>query len=192
VVGLCGGLGNIQTFPKGLKSVFKNLKAFYVSGGIKEIHQEDLSPYPDLVVLILDHNRIEIVEKGLFDYNPNLEAISFWNNPIFHINMNVFDNLSKLRYYWMSGCADVYTENNRAKVLSEITRAKILCQGYIEPTTTTTEAKQNCPEMSLKDSGKDFLTLNEKLDYLTTKILELDAKFNNMTQAIENMSIMKH
>ncbi|XP_070489815.1 uncharacterized protein [Chironomus tepperi] len=196
VLGLSGSLGNIQVFPKGLKSIFKNLKAFYVSGKIKEIHQDDLSPYPDLVVLILDHNLIEVVEKGLFDHNPNLEAISFWQNPIKHINVNAFDNLPKLRYYWMSGCANVYKENNRPMVLTEITRAKSQCQAYVETTsttsttstTTTTPAPvivtQNCPEAP---PSKDFFTIHEKLDYLTNKILELDGKLDNITEVIEKI-----
>lgn len=100
VVGIYGGFGPLQTFPKGLENIFENLKAIYTtsSSQIKEIHREDLKGLPNLVELLLDNNRIEVVEEGLFDYTPNLAAISFYYNKVYHVNFNVFDNLTKLRY----------------------------------------------------------------------------------------------
>jgi len=93
----------IQVFPKGLDNFFKNLKVIFIwFGELKEIHQSDLKVFPNLVYFNLGSNRIEVIEEGLFDFNPNLEFVEFYEIRIIHIDPNVFDHLNKLRYFLFS------------------------------------------------------------------------------------------
>jgi len=95
----------IHVFPKGLENFFKNLELIYIqSCQLKEIHQADLKAFPKLVVFTLLSNKIKVIEKGLFDYNPKLEVVGFASETrIIHIDPNVFDNLKKLsNFYFLS------------------------------------------------------------------------------------------
>jgi len=94
----------MQFFPKGLDKFFKNIKRIYIhSCQLKEIHQSDLKGFPNLVYFELKYNEIEVIEAGLFDFNPNLESIRFYlESKIIHIDPNVFDHLNKLSNLWFS------------------------------------------------------------------------------------------
>ena len=76
----------IQYFPRGIEKFFRNLKGIAIWGTkIKEIHQEDLKPYKNLNCLYVRSSNIGIIEEGLFDFNPDMEAIIFPALKIFHI-----------------------------------------------------------------------------------------------------------
>ena len=95
---------NIQYFPKGLELIFGNLKGIYIyEGRLKEIHQSDLKPFPKLVNLKLLKNDIEILDDGLFKFNPDLQFIDLEENKIFHMGIDVFENLDKLFRLWLAG-----------------------------------------------------------------------------------------
>ena len=82
----------IQYFPRGMEKFYKNLKGIIIwHSQLKEIHQEDLKSYPDLNNLYLSGNDIEIIEDGLFDYNPDIEVIIFEKTKLFHISPTAFD-----------------------------------------------------------------------------------------------------
>jgi hypothetical protein len=86
---------NTEYFPRGLEKVFTNLKSIdECYGYLKEITQADLKPYRKLVNLDLDYNSIEVLEEGLFDYNPDLQLIWIGNNKISHINSSLFNSLN--------------------------------------------------------------------------------------------------
>lgn len=85
-------------FPTNLSEKFKNLIAIRIrSCQLKEIHQNDLKPFINLIYLNLDINPIEILEEGLFDFNLHLEVIWFENNKIRSIGQTTFDKLNVLR-----------------------------------------------------------------------------------------------
>ena len=70
--------GDVKYFPRGLENFYKNLKGILIIGtSIKEFHQEELKPFDKLEYFQLSTSSFEIVEEGLFDFNPNLETIIF-------------------------------------------------------------------------------------------------------------------
>ncbi|KAL7012608.1 hypothetical protein ACKWTF_014950 [Chironomus riparius] len=94
----------VNYFPKALEKLFKNLKAISIeSCKLKEVTQLDLKPFPKLAYLQLSLNLIEVIEPGLFDFNRDLQVISFESNNILHVDSNVFDKLPKLTYLWFHG-----------------------------------------------------------------------------------------
>ncbi|KAL7011459.1 hypothetical protein ACKWTF_014266 [Chironomus riparius] len=99
VFGFKANFKTIQVFPIGLEKFFKNLKLIIIfSCQLKEIHQSDLKVFPDLITFSLASNKIEVIEEGLFDFNPNLEFVAFYETEIIHIDPNVFDHLTKLSH----------------------------------------------------------------------------------------------
>lgn len=95
-------VGGIHIFgasylPKGIDTFFPNLIGLSVEQHLKEITQNDLKPFPKLEHFWAASNRLEVIEKDLFKYNPELTYISLKKNFIRQIDPNVFDHLQKLR-----------------------------------------------------------------------------------------------
>ncbi|CAG9811682.1 unnamed protein product [Chironomus riparius] len=135
----------IQYFPRGLEKFYKNLKGIIIwHSQLKEIHQDDLKPYPDLNNLYLSGNGIEIIEDGLFDYNPDIKVIIFENTKLFHISPTAFNNLANLKTLFFNGniCTNLYSVQNRAVTLKVIKGVKNSC------------------------TSSDFLSLKKKLENL--------------------------
>ena len=98
-------------------------------GRIKEIHQSDLKPFPKLEYLDLDDNDIEIIEEGLFAFNPELIMIIFSENKISQIHANVFDHFTKLTYLRLNKnqCIDMTTANEGTSIQEIIQEVKAKC-----------------------------------------------------------------
>jgi len=97
VIGFDIRFKTIHFFPKGLDKFFKNLKMICIhTSQLKEIHQSDLEMFKDLMYFYIYQNEIEIIEEGLFDFNPTLVVVGIWESKIIHIDPNVFDHLNKL------------------------------------------------------------------------------------------------
>lgn len=123
-----------EYFPQYLQKFFPNLKLIMIEfGRIKEIHQSDLKPFPELVSLDLWENDIEVLEEGLFDFNPNLAGFWIFHNKIFHIDYQVFDNLSKLIYIdmFMNVCIDKMGSYSKSAVQQVVDYAKMYCQDKV-------------------------------------------------------------
>ena len=60
-----------------------------------------MKPFPNLVEIYLHSNLIEVLEEGLFDFNPDLQWIELSYNKIVHIEPKIFDHLSKLEYLFL-------------------------------------------------------------------------------------------
>jgi len=144
----------VEYFPRGLEKIYKNLTGIcFYHGPLKEIHQSDLKPYNKLIFLQIAQTQIEILEDGLFDFNPNLEYVALNGNQIFHIGLKVFDNLSKLGTLYLDGnkCISRKIKNDRSTVLDIIKDAKNQCW------------------------SSDYQDLHEKFEQLENKSLNLNS-----------------
>lgn len=121
----------VKFFPQGMDKLYPNLKAIAIWGGkTKEIHQSDLKPFIKLVHFILHECEIEVLEDGLFHFNPKLQYISFHGNKIIHIHPNVFDHLKNLSWLYLGSnkCINNASENSTKSVNSLIPVVKNKCK----------------------------------------------------------------
>ena len=175
VLGFLAASKTIQVFPKGLEKFFNNIKLIHIyKCELKEIHQNDLKAFPHLVIFALSFNEIEVIEEGLFDFNPNLEYVLFYESKIIHIDSNVFDNLSKLRYFWFGSvpCVSKDIVNSRKEVLEAIKVVKSKC------------------------SNSQFLSLDRQIKNLEIESKTLDSptfinKFDNFEKTFKNFKFSK-
>ncbi|CAH1734134.1 unnamed protein product [Chironomus riparius] len=108
----------INYFPR-FEAFFVNVKLICIyNSNLKEVHQEDLKPYPRLIEIALHYNSIEVLEEGLFDFNPDLVYIDMSNNKIVHVEPKVFDHLSKLMTLHLDSniCISIGASNSRPAV----------------------------------------------------------------------------
>ncbi|KAL7012973.1 hypothetical protein ACKWTF_015122 [Chironomus riparius] len=130
VVGFHARRKAIKYFPQNLLSVFKNLQRININGcKLEEIHQSDLKAHPNLTHFYLTENLIEVVEEGLFDFNPNLVWVGINEAKLIHIDAHVFDHLTGLISFWFTQvpCIKKTADNSREKVEAAIYIAKAAC-----------------------------------------------------------------
>lgn len=125
----------VHYIPKGLNKYFGNLQTLdIISCELKEVTQEDLKVFPNLRFLNFQNNKIKNLEKDLFKFNLELEAIILSINNIQYIHPNIVDHLTKLDLLDFGGndCI-VSTAVNRSQVLNNIKNGiKVKCQNFGE------------------------------------------------------------
>jgi hypothetical protein len=83
-----------------LLDLVKNLTSLFVMDcNLTKISREDLRGLGSLKELYLTYNSIEQLPKGLFEFTPNLEIISFWRNRIKEIDADILDPLKNLKHF---------------------------------------------------------------------------------------------
>ncbi|XP_070495119.1 uncharacterized protein [Chironomus tepperi] len=121
---------SVNYFPRGLEKFFTNMRGIAIwYDSLKEIHQSDLKPYSKLEYLNIYDTKIEIIEDGIFNYNPNLEVIVLGKSNIFHVGLTVFDHLTKLTSLYMldTKCINLNSQKDRTGVLNIINTVKSKC-----------------------------------------------------------------
>lgn len=87
----------MEKLPEGLDHLFPHLASIlWTFGNLKSISPKDLKPFPDLMVLILNHNQITSLEADLFEHTRSLVLIEMRDNQIKHIGAGIFSGLEKL------------------------------------------------------------------------------------------------
>jgi len=176
VLGFIAKYRTIQFFPKGLDKFLKNIKLIIIqSCQLKEIHQSDLKVFGDLVAFGLYDNEIDVIEEGLFDFNPNLEHIVFEESKIIHIDSNVFDHLDELSYFWFDEVPCIDQDNIRIfDSIEEVEKA-------------ITIVKSKC-------SNSEFLSLDNQLksievEFKKLNCLEIGTKIKNFENTFKNSNL---
>ncbi|XP_070495993.1 keratocan-like [Chironomus tepperi] len=159
-----------QYFPRGLDSVFKNLKVIEISHGhLKDIRREDLNSFDLLEVLYLYANDIEILEEGIFDNNVNLKFITLSENRIIHIDQNAFSKLHQLTdlYLNKNECIDLQADN-LSPLDKVINAAKNMCnnEDYNELHQSLIALESTKISLKLEDFSTFYRNLTN-LDILT-------------------------
>jgi len=170
--------GQIHYFPRGLNTIFKNLKGIRIeNAGLKELHQSDLKVFPKLVQFWLFGNSLEILEENLFEFNPDLEFISLWANKISHIDPNVFAKLTKLRYLYLFGntCISMAAVNNSTAVQEVIKKAQTQCTNL-----DYSNLEQKVKNLEIESTILNAENLRLKLESLENEIK--NSKYPNFFQ----------
>jgi len=92
----------IYFFPSGFEDVLENLLAIGVLfTDLIRITKNDLKPFPQLKGIWLNNNRLTVIERDLFQYNPQLLIVNFHENKLLHVDSNVFSSLSVLKEVYL-------------------------------------------------------------------------------------------
>lgn len=95
---------------------------------MEEIRQKDLKPYPHLVNLRLEGNRIQIITADLFKFNRELKVVSLKNNHLMKISPSALEGLVNANDLWLSGnLCSLYDAKNRATIPFLIKKVRETC-----------------------------------------------------------------
>jgi len=193
----------ISYFPRRLDAIFRNLKCIrFDNVGLKEIHQSDLKPFPKLIELLVEvsRNQIEILEEGLFDFNPDLEYIYLYQNKITHIDPNVFDSLTKLRHLELQSntCINKYAYD-RTSVQNLINELKTMCNNsdysildqklkFLESESKSLNSNDFKVELENLESK---INASKFINFYQTKLQNLKVILNEKSPEVKNCSTLK-
>jgi hypothetical protein len=88
----------IHYMPKFYETLAQRLEVIFIfDSKLKIITKNDLMQFPRLRELSLPNNQLEVLGENLFDFNLELEFISFDDNNLKFIEANLLNSLTKLR-----------------------------------------------------------------------------------------------
>lgn len=132
VIGFRAYNKKLNVFPQGLENYFNIEKIEFIAiwnTGLKEIHQNDLSPYTNVKVLSLWNNDFEVIERDLLKFNPHIEYIGLGKNKIKFVDGNVFGHLKNLHSLYIDGnsCISKEVSGDKNQVLDLVHEIKEKC-----------------------------------------------------------------
>jgi len=185
----------INYFPRGLETFSKNIKAIQIfQCKLKEIHQEDLKPLPKLIYINMHTNYLEVLEEGLFDFNPDLEFIQLNQNQIVQIGPKVFDHLSKLRnllifandctwsFSYGKNKTNVFTE---AKDIIQLVKSHCINAEFSSLKENLEILEKESKTLNAEDFNEKLLTFEKSLNF--PKLVNF-SRLNNKLKTLKNLA----
>lgn len=174
-------------FPKNLEKFFKDLIMIDINyGPLKEIHQSDLKPFKKLKCLELFHNEIEVLENGLFDFNPELEMIWLSSNKIFHVDPEIFDKLiGKLSYFSLdtNECISEHAINDTKlveEILKNVTKLCVNPKIYVDKILTKIERIEVKFQKKFETLEEIFLNFEKNSQIEQQKLVENEVEITSV------------
>lgn len=121
---------NMMFMPKGIEICFGHLERLGITNtGLVAITQNDLKPFPNLLVLYLSGNKLVSLDSGLFSFNPKVKYIDFDDNKLSSIAADIFDTISDLEAVKLKGNVCISRDGLNRSSVSTVKREIIdLCQ----------------------------------------------------------------
>lgn len=175
------GLAMINTIatpdlPTGIASFLPNLEAFWAENcGIEKVKKQDFEGFKNLKQVHFYGHKIQSVDSDLFSSNPLLQHISLSGNPLKHVGLNVFENLTNLKSLAVirNTCIDSSAEDDQNEI--ENLKFKILVKC---PPSFATVQKAIVNSAALKLEVEKQVA--EKLSPLSWKLFEFEQKLASL------------
>lgn len=130
----------MTVLPKGIEIIFSNLAALrWVDGNIQTVTSDDLEPFRNLLVLVLNGNQIVTLDSELFEHTRSVRAIYFSDNLLLHVGHGLFDGLDDLEYaQFLRNTCGSFSAYNAAQVRDLNLRLPVNCVPLATTTLETT------------------------------------------------------
>lgn len=100
----------LHAIPAGIEAYFPNLESIqWLTGGLTTIDSNTLRPFPNLIHLKLNYNRLVSLDGDLFHHTRKLRTIDFMSNFLEHTGHGLLNGLPELTVAIFSGnpCIDL-------------------------------------------------------------------------------------
>jgi hypothetical protein len=162
-------------FPRNMDPFFPRLASIRIVNSLDEITRDDLKGFPELVEFDISHSAIREIPHGLFEKNPKLRFISFWDNRnLHHVAHHVFDHLNLVNLHmYETSCISGKAVTTAAieQLIFDVSRA---C-----PPTTRMLVEEILEEGYLT---ADFEGLEKRLIAIETRAAETDMRFKSIQE----------
>lgn len=106
-----GGHEILTKIPSGIEMYFANLEAIHwTSGDISSIDSSTFKPFPDLILISLNLNKLVTLNGDLFQHTRKLQQFHVYKNLLKHVEDNLLAGLTDLSavQFQLNPCIDVY------------------------------------------------------------------------------------
>lgn len=191
---------HLAVFPRGIENFFPNLEAIYIgNSSITSLSGDELEPFGNLFWLSFSRNAdFERIPGNLFNSNPLMRHIQFYDNNIKHVGVNLFSSLTNLIFldFRFNYCVHKWVSNNTAEIQVLINHLSTNCTD-IEITTTTTPLTTTLSttpmtttteQSSCGDTNEIICDLQEQNQILIETNAEMKEEIMNLNSKIDDMS----
>jgi hypothetical protein len=186
----------INKFPdsKILLDVVKDLTFLQLLGcKLKKVTREDLRGLECLKELWMGGNNIEQLPKGLFDYTPKLEIVSFRSNKIKDIDADILDPLENLQFFDLTSNPMIIVmydsvNKNGNVTLAELKEAIKKCDP-VEKFKIEMKKEIEAVKKENVEVKKEIQSLKRNFDELETSYSELKNDFKRLKEMKEKQII---
>jgi DNA repair exonuclease SbcCD ATPase subunit len=201
---------NLANFPGSLLDVVKHLTLLQLRVcKLTRISREDLRGLGSLKELLMEENNIEQLPKGLFEFTPKLEIVSFHGNKIKDIDADILDPLKNLKYFNLLDNATINVKynsiNNDGNVsLAELKEAIKKCDPVekfkVEMKTEIEAVKKENAEQKQKIESvekenvklkKEIDSVKEENQSLKRNFAKLETSHNELKNDLKRLKEMK-
>lgn len=177
---------HVGFFPKNISNFFPNLEAFGLYWmGIKDFRREDLYPFHNLKLIDLNGNQIRDVNNNLFEGNPKMRFIAFYNNTVRHVAHNVFDHLDQLEElnFVLATCLSLVA-NGREQIQDILFKIAVNCPPTFDMIFERTEEKLL---KGIKLEKKIDEQVSVRINPLTLSLYETREKVEMIDQRVSKL-----
>lgn len=160
----------MEYFPRGFNSIFENVVAFHAgTNRLKYLEKSDLKEFGKLKYLYLYNNQLEVLQSDVFQYNPALEYVSFFNNNLVYIGSKALIPLKQLKHAYFNKNICIDKQATTSQGLSEL----------------RLEISHQCSEITDEDL-MNILKLNHmKMTKLETKVNQLSEQLASIIELLK-------
>lgn len=174
---------NLQSIPKGVLSIFPNLKVISFNNcSINFLNGDELKEYPNLVIYEHYSTNITRIPGNFFSFTPNLLSVTFRSNKqLKHVGVGLLDGLIYLKSvtFYANGCIDKNTVNG-SQILDLSQELKVKCPDIVMTTTTSLTTTTIQPRCEIEEPETFVCVLDEEIENLKTKVENLTLENQNL------------
>lgn len=166
------GTNFFSKIPANVESFFPNLLVLSVVDRLKSVSAADLKPWPNLMVLSLGGNLITTLDGNLFQFSLSLKHISFYDNPITNIGVNLLSSLNLLTYvsFGKTSCINSYagTPQAIADLRTQLIKKCPSHETTLKPTTTVATSTTTKPTTTTIQTTEEPTTTSTPIETTVT------------------------
>lgn len=170
------------SFPRNLEDFFPNLDFILIENDqLTSISSEDLAPWPNLAVFVAAYNSIESLDSDLFQHSSKLVQISFSNNFIQNVGLNLLSNLNEVAWidFRNNPCINTVADTPQA-----IENLKILLIAQCPPLNNPEPPGQCVATCSMNEDVDELNTLVENQRLESAELFsEIDIIHSNLNNS---------
>lgn len=185
-----------KVLPLNIHEFFPNIESIDAKNTLEELSREELSVFPKLKELLLNDNKVQVINSNLFAGNPNMTSISFIRNPVRNVAAGVFDHLSQLTKLHFDGVTcHSQAAVNRDDVLNLIAKIIVQCPPTFDMNFEMIEERLLNGLMFHKKMDEHVSELINPLTYsvfqVNKRLDEVDEQIKKLEREIQNLTLVK-
>jgi regulator of replication initiation timing len=161
---------------------------------LTKVTREDLRGLGNLKTLHMGRNEIGQLPKGLFDFTPNLEFVSFHTNNIKDIDADILEPLKNLKYFNLLNNTSInvkYDINNEGNVtMAELKEAIKKCDPT-EKFKVEMKMKIEAVTKEMSELKKENAAVNKENQSLKGRFDELEMNYDELKNDFKRLKEMK-